>query len=206
VSWSPGSPRRWYVLLRQLSAEGGNAFGLKADADGNIYAADFNSHKLFHGLNDLCFDKDGNLYFTDPRGSGVKSPFGAVYRLSKSGAPDQTKLYVSDTGTNSILVWNLGRDGTIANRRTLHQFPDMSVDGLSFDEAGRLWVARLDHASLDVLSKDGKLLKSYAVTSSGKVTNTAWWEHSLYVTTSVENVIRKFDLLFGGAPAIPARP
>ena len=53
--------------------------------------------------------------------------------------------------------------------------------------------ASLDHASLDVLSNDGRLLKSYPVTSSGKV----------YVTSTVENVVRRFDLPFGGAPAIP---
>jgi len=55
---------------------------------GNIYAADFNSYKLFRitptrqittvaqsyldkpfkGLNDLCFDQAGNLFFTDPNG------------------------------------------------------------------------------------------------------------------------------------------
>jgi gluconolactonase len=232
----PGAEPAVWVQL----PPGANAFGLKADAKRNIYAADFNTHKLFrispggdvavvvesyngnpfHGLNDLCFDQAGNLYFTDPRGSGTNSPFGAVYRLSKGGAltqvaanlpfpngiavdPDQTKLYVSDTATNSILVWDLAADGAASNRRTLYQFTDASVDGISFDEAGRLWVARLDHGSVDVVSKDGKLLKSYPVTSTGKVTNMAWWEHSLYVTTSVENVIRRFDLAFGGAPAIP---
>jgi len=88
-------------------------------------------------------------------------------------------------------------------RRTLYKFPDASVDGISFDEAGRLWVARLDDASLDVLSKAGQLLRSYPVTSFGKVTNMAWWGHSLFVTSSVENVIRRFDLDFGDAPAIP---
>jgi gluconolactonase len=219
---------------------GANAFGLKADSVGNVYAADFNSHKLFRisqsrqittvaegyrdrpfkGLNDLCFDQAGNLFFTDPKGSGTNAPLGAVYRLSVAGAvqqvaaqipfpngiavdPDQTKLYVSDTATNRIQVWDLAADGAVSGLRTLYTFPDASVDGISFDEAGRLWVARLDHASLDVLSKDGRMLKSYPVTSSGKVTNMAWWGHSLYVSTSVENVIRRFDLPFGGAPAIP---
>jgi hypothetical protein len=35
-------PAIWAELPR-----GANAFGLKADAAGNIYAADFSSHKLF---------------------------------------------------------------------------------------------------------------------------------------------------------------
>jgi sugar lactone lactonase YvrE len=232
-----GAPDIWVDL-----PAGANAFGLKVDARGNIYAADFNSHKLFrvspagqvaivtesyngapfHGLNDLCLDQAGNLYFTDPRGSGIRAPYGAVFRLSSAGdltkvageipfpngivvSPDQSKLYVSDTGTNSILVWDLARDGTVSHRRTFHQFADASVDGISFDDAGRLWVARLDHASLGVLSGEGELLKSYPVTLAGKVTNMAWWGHSLFVTTSVENVIRRFELPFGGAPAIPRK-
>jgi gluconolactonase len=235
---APGaSPVVWAELPK-----GANAFGLKVDRGGNVWAADFNTRKLFrvspagavavvadayggqafHGLNDLCFDAAGNLFFTDPRGSGTDAPFGAVYRLSAQGDlariadgipfpngivvdPDQAKLYVSDTGTNRILVWDLAPNGAVTSRRTLSEFPDASVDGISFDESGRLWVARLDHGSLDVLSKDGTLLKSYPVTTAGKVTNMAWWEHSLYVTTSVENVIWRFDLPFGGAAAIPRR-
>ncbi|SPE40819.1 SMP-30/Gluconolaconase/LRE domain protein (fragment) [Candidatus Sulfopaludibacter sp. SbA3] len=97
----------------------------------------------FNGLNDLCFGGAGNLYLTEPKGSGTNAPSGAVHRLSATGSlthmaaeipfrmgiavdPDQAKLYVSDRATNRILVWNLASDGTVANRRTLYQFPDAS--------------------------------------------------------------------------------
>jgi hypothetical protein len=42
----------------------------------------------------------------------------------------------------------------VTSRRTLSEYPNASVDGISFDESGRLWVARLDQGSVDVLSKE----------------------------------------------------
>ena len=74
--------------------------------------------KPFNGLNDLCFDMAGNL--TQLAG---KIPFPNGIAVD----PDQTKLYVSDTGTNSILVWDLAPDGPASNRKTLYRFPDAGV-------------------------------------------------------------------------------
>ena len=57
-------------------------------------------------------DRKGNIYFTDPKGSSVKNPVGAIYRLGIDGkltrligglafpnglalTPDQKSLYTS---------------------------------------------------------------------------------------------------------------
>lgn len=149
---------------------GGQANGIKVDAKDNIIAADYKGKRLlrispagkietlagnfegqpFHGLNDVCLDRAGNIYFTDPTDSGKEKPIGAFYRYSTSGkvsrldsglafpngiavSPGQKKLYVSDSGYNRILAYDLAPDGTGSGRRTLYQFPDDTVDGIDFD-------------------------------------------------------------------------
>jgi len=221
--------------------EGTLPFGLKIDAHGNLYVADFKGARILRitpekqitpipgddkagrlrGVNDLCFDRAGNLFFTDSAGSSAAHPFGAIYRYSIDGRltkvaaalpfpngivvdPDQTKLYVSDTGTSSILVFDLARDGSLSNKRLLYHFRTPSVDGISFDEYGRLWVARLESGTVDVISKAGKWLASYDL-GMERVTNMAWWNRHLYVTVAETNGIYRYDAGVDGAPTIPVQ-
>ncbi len=97
--------------------------------------------KRFNSPNDLCIDKAGNLYFTDPpyglsaatRDKVRELPFNGVYRLGKDGklrlltkdmtfpngialSPDETTLYVaqSDGGAPVIMAFaHNPADGTI---------------------------------------------------------------------------------------------
>jgi gluconolactonase len=231
-----GSASIWMEL-----PEGTLPAGLKIDAHGNLYVADFKGARVLRitpekqitlipgddkavrlrGVNDLCFDRAGNLFFTDTAGSSAAHPFGAIYRYSADGRltkvasglpfpngivvdPDQTKLYVSDSGTSSILVFDLARDGTLTNKRLVYHFRTPSVDGISFDETGRLWVARLEGGTVDVITKAGKWLASYDL-SMGRVTNMAWWNHQLYITVAGGNGIYRYDVGVDGAPVIPAQ-
>jgi sugar lactone lactonase YvrE len=208
-------------------------FGMKADADDNLIVTDYGGRRLlritpkkdikiladsfegkpFNNPNDVCLDRAGNIYFTDPQNED-KASEGAIYRLSKDGkltqlhkglkypnglvvGPDQDKLYVAETWTRSVVVFDLGKDGSLTNQRVLHQFDTPTVDGLSIDEAGRIWVARLNNKSVDVLSPAGKLLASYPV--GERVTNMAWSGKSLYVTVAGQHSIVRLDVgLRGG--------
>lgn len=108
-----------------------------------------------NGTDDLTFDRAGNLYFTDPEGSYVGHEIGAIYRYSTEGeltrvqtglaysngiviSQDQTKLYVTETSTNRVLVFDLAPDGTLSKRRVLYQFPSYGVDGMSIDPYDRI--------------------------------------------------------------------
>jgi sugar lactone lactonase YvrE len=193
-------------------------FGLKADRHDRLIAADYGGKRLlrispekkvetladsydgkpFNNPNDVCLDRAGNIYFTDPQGP-EKGSVGSIYRYSTGGkltrlhtglkypnglvvSPDQKTLYVAETWTRSVVAFDLGR-GTLSRQRLVHQFGTPTVDGLAVDEHGRIWVARLDSKSVDVLSVEGKLLASYPV-GGDRVTNLAWWEKSLYVTVA----------------------
>lgn len=116
--------------------------------------------KPINGPNDLCLDGAGNIYFTDPEGSSAAKPTGSIFRYSTAGElrqvqtglaypngivvdPSQSKLYVDETATNRVLVFDLDAGGNLSKRRVLYEFPTNSADGMSVDEFGRIWVARL---------------------------------------------------------------
>jgi len=230
----------WLKLPDTAPGQGGKAlrafpFGLKADAQDRLIAADYGGRRLlrisankevetladsyegrpFNNPNDVCLDRAGNVYFTDPQGPD-KNSVGTLYCYTAAGklarlhtglkypnglvvAPDQKSLYVAETWTRSIVAFDLAEDGTLSKQRLVHQFSTPTVDGLALDEHGRIWVARLDNKSVDVLSPAGKLLAIYPV-GGDRVTNLAWHEKSLYVTVAGKvGAIYRLDLNVRGA-------
>jgi gluconolactonase len=102
--------------------------------------------KRLNSPNDLCFDKAGNLYFTDPpyglpetfKSKLRELPFAGVFRLSKDGkltavskdmtapngialSPDEKTLYVcnSDRQKPVVMAFELNADGSAKSSRVL---------------------------------------------------------------------------------------
>lgn len=110
--------------------------------------------KRFSSPNDLCFDRAGNLFFTDPPyglPTDVKqeTAFNGVYRLATNGcltavdqtlsrpngvalSPDEKTLYVGSTDGREpwLKEYLLGADGTVASSRVL-------FDGSALRNVGR---------------------------------------------------------------------
>jgi gluconolactonase len=236
-----GDVEVWLRLPDAPAAPGRKAlrafpFGLKADRHDRLIAADYGGRRLlrisadkkvetladsydgrpFNNPNDVCLDRAGNIYFTDPQGPD-KGSAGSIYRFATTGrltrlhgglkypnglvvSPDQKTLYVAQTWTRSLVAFDLGKDGTLSRQRLVHQFKTPTVDGLALDVQGRIWVARLDNKSVDVLSPDGKLLASYPV-GGDRVTNLAWRDRSLYVTVAGKvGAIYRLDVNVRGVP------
>lgn len=225
---------------------GGQANGLKVDAAGKIIAADYGGKRIlrihpltrqietltescdgqaYKGPNDVCLDLAGNIYFTDPTGSGKDHPIGAVYRIAVAGdgavekvtriaeglafpnglavSPDQQRLYVAESATNRLLCWDLRPDGSLASKRVIIEFPTPTLDGIMFDEYGRLWIARWTSKTVDVMDvEQGKLLKSYPA-GGDQVTNLCWWGTSLYVTVAGQHSIHRLEVGVRGAEMAP---
>jgi len=131
--------------------------------------ADAYNGKQLHQPNDLTFDKQGRIYFTDrpgvnsgPEQTGVHG----VYRIDPDGSiariltepevlrpngivisPDDTTLYVIETkqaegGPRLIRAYDLSDAGTVSNMRIFHDFyPGRSGDGMTIDSEGNLYVA-----------------------------------------------------------------
>lgn len=119
--------------------------------------ADRYEGKRFNSPNDLCYDHNGNLYFTDPPYGLVKGmddpakelPFQGVYRIGKDGrvtlltkemtrpngialSPDEKTLYVanSDPQMAVIAAFAIKKDGTLGERRTLIDTTPLVKQGL----------------------------------------------------------------------------
>ena len=228
---------------------GGQANGLKVDGQGNLIVADYGGKRIlrihpitrrietltdscdaqpYHGPNDVCLDRAGNVYFSDPEASSTDNPIGGLYRITMAPdhsvakvtrlagdlafpnglavSPDQQRLYVAESFTNRLLCWDLRPDGTLANKRTVIEFPTPTLDGIMFDEAGRLWIARWTNGTVDVVEVEkGELLKSYPAGGT-QVTNLCWWGTSLYVTVAGQRSIHRLEVGVKSADIVPAGP
>ena len=121
---------------------GGQPQGLKFHRDGRLFGVDrkrgvfsydpktqklsdyalYFQNENFHGPNDLIFDRQGGLYFTDPWGTSMANLRGAVYYVSPEGkisrlidnmafpngialSPDEKTLYIGETCATPCGEW-----------------------------------------------------------------------------------------------------
>ncbi len=148
-----------------------------------IYAEKYRV-KGFRGPNDLAFDAKGNLYFTDPAGSGLRNPTGCVYRVEATTrkvtrvadglafpnglafSADGRWLYVAESQKNRILRFSVRSNGMLGRAQ---EFADLSSagkgepDGIAFDTAGNLWVAHFGAHQVLVISPRGETFDSYVM-------------------------------------------
>lgn len=127
--------------------------------------ADRYEGKRFSSPNDIVSGPDGALYFTDPtldlpKGEKQEIPFQGVYRLAQDGtvtllirdlqqpnglafSPDGRRLYVDDSRTRNIHVYDFHQDGTVGSGRVFgtEQGPPRTggADGMRVDTRGNLF-------------------------------------------------------------------
>jgi gluconolactonase len=128
--------------------------------------ADKYEGKRFNSPNDVVLGPDGALYFTDPtldlpKGDKQEIPFQGVYRLGADGSvrlltqelvqpnglafsPDGKRLYIDDSKTREIRVYDVGANGELTNGRLFgrEEGPPRSgvPDGMKVDRKGNLFV------------------------------------------------------------------
>lgn len=131
--------------------------------------ADSFEGKRFHRPNDVTFDSQGRLYFSDrpdPEIAPDQVGVNAVYRIDPDGSvhqilsepdiekpnglvisPDDKTFYLIEAHPDAdharmIRAYDLAADGTVSNMRIFHDFyPGRSGDGMTIDSEGNLWVA-----------------------------------------------------------------
>ncbi len=131
--------------------------------------------------NDLVVAKNGNIYVTAP--DGTQNP-SKIYLIKPNGekklvdeglkfangitlTPDQTQLYITESASHWVWIYNINADGTLSNKQRygwLHS-PDNSdnawADGLRCDTAGRVYVtSTLGIQILDQLGRVNAILPS----------------------------------------------
>lgn len=130
-----------------------------------------------NGANDLCFDDQGGMYFTDPEwetggtADGIRR--GSIcYALPSGGArrvhsglrfpnglhvtPDGGALVVGETDTGLVHRFPILRPGVVGEPSVYAELaPDSSPDGMCFDALGRLIVTASTGGCLYVIAPEG---------------------------------------------------
>jgi len=128
-------------------------------------------------FNDGHVDRDGNLWFGSMDDAQVE-PSGALYRLGTDGilsrpddgylitngpaiSPDGRTLYHTDTPLRRVYAFDLGADGSLADKRLFLQLPEGSrPDGMAVDSAGDLWIALFGGGRIERYTAAGRLAGS----------------------------------------------
>lgn len=165
--------------------------------------------KPFNRPNDLTFNKNGILYFTDPKSYGKDKLDGVVYKLNiKSGevvpvaenlafpngikfSDDNKKLFVCESALNHVAVFDVDDEGNLSNKQVFIEIPGGDPDGLEFDSKGNLLVAHFGGSAVVVVSPEGKIINKL-ITPGKKPSNIEWGNKEktkLYVTECETNTL-----------------
>jgi gluconolactonase len=183
-----GSPNGHKILPNgdHLVCDASRHAVLRLDAAGRLLgnaAAGRSGDLDIRSPNDLTLDPRGGFYFTD---SVART--GAVHYVAPDGTkavvardlnfpngivltPDRKRLFVAESQENRVLEFRLKRPGVPSGPyRVFADLPKNTErpgwewnqpDGMALDREGRLWVAHFGMRAIQVLDRDGKLLRTY---------------------------------------------
>jgi gluconolactonase len=199
---------------RLITCEHATSRLVRTERDGTItvLASHYYSREL-NSPNDVVLKSDGGLYFTDPTSGrsatyGIprvpELPFCGVYRFDPSSgtlslltddfskpnglafAPDESRLFVSDSDRDHIRVFDIAADGTLHGGRVWGHLPTHGVgvaDGMKVDRAGNLYCC--GRGGIHIFNPDGERLGMIAMPEH--TANLAWGDDdllTLYTTAS----------------------
>jgi len=170
-----------------LVCDGKERAVLRLDREGRVMgkaSSEYNGQPL-RSPNDLTLDtKNGGFYFTDPGGSSRENPIGTVHYVDARGKthlvaeglafpngivlrPDG-RLLVAESQHNRVLVYDVLAPGKVGPMRVFATLPtkegeqtDNQPDGMCLDADLNLYVAHYGMRQVQVLSREGKLLRRY---------------------------------------------
>ncbi len=188
--------------------------------------------KELNSPNDVVVGKDGSIYFSDPPFGRVpvfgvprerQLDFQGVFRLPPGGgevelmvkdfetpnglcfSPDGSKLFINDSTRAHIRVFDVQKDGTLANGRMFFENIGRGVleegipDGMKIDELGNIYVT--GPGGIWVISAQGKHLGTISVPEN--VGNIGWggsdWK-TLFIAASTS--LYRLRMNVPGAPGV----
>lgn len=184
------------VLLWLVLPKSSLANSIMFNENGNLLLADWKGHNIlfvdkktkavavyahsdqFNQPNDLCINKKGQLFASDP---DWKNSTGKLWRIDRGGgkpvllkenmgttngielSPDDKKLYVNESVQRKVWVFDVDKSGTLSNQKLFYQFDDFGLDGMKCDKKGNLYITRHGKGTVVVLSPKGELIREISV-------------------------------------------
>ena len=161
--------------------------------------------------NDIIVTKNGNIYITQPDGREKPSK---IYLLKPNGermvvdegikfanglclSPDQTQLYVTESASHWVWVYQIQADGKLTNKQRFGWLHVQDIDenawsdGLKCDKQGRIYVT--SRMGIQVLDQLGRVNAIVPVPSTGQVSNLCFGgaNFDIMYATSVDKVYRR---------------
>jgi gluconolactonase len=212
--------------------------GLKIHRDGRIFIADYKHGIMlldpssgavtpflthcqsegFKGVNDLTFDRQGRLYFTDQGQTGMHDPTGRVFRYDLDSArvdcliangpspnglalnPEETLLFVAMTRGNAVWRLPLLPVGTTSKVGIFAQLAGglSGADGLAVDQEGRVFVCDAGNGCVWVFTKYAQPVYRISSCTEGRtLTNLAFGggdNRTLFMTESSTGTILRIEM------------
>jgi gluconolactonase len=144
-----------------------------------VYSYDFNEKEtiLADSIsgNDIAIAKNGNIYLTAPEGSEKPSKLflirpngekvlldeGLKFANGLTFTPDQTQLYVTESATHWVWIYQIQADGKLANKQRFGWLHSKDVDGnawadgIKCDKEGKVYVAT--NLGIQILDQLGRV-------------------------------------------------
>ena len=229
-----------FAIIPTLPDSFKNTNGLTVGKDGYLYACDFGLGRIlrfnmggscetyaagyegqkFNRPNDLAFDPDGDLYFTDPKNYDPENRDGAVYCVRKDSrqvermaaglafpngiAFDKSAryLYVCESALNRVLRFPVSDDGALGLPEEFVKLPGGDPDGIAFDQDGNLYVAHYGTGTVYVIAEDGRISREIKIPGKN-ATNVEFGGEdmkTLYITDAELNSVYKTRVAVAGLP------
>tara|TARA_R110002072_G_scaffold287242_1_gene452673 strand:- start:144042 stop:145916 length:1875 start_codon:yes stop_codon:yes gene_type:complete len=186
-----GSPRGHVILSdgSHLVADAGQRAIVKLNQAGEQVrkVATRSDGNFLRAPNDLVADSIGGVYFTDPGYARISNPIGRIHYVAADGSvtivaqhlafpegialsADGSKLLVVESQNSRLIEFEIRSPGQVGPKQVIAELATSANDaegfanGLLVDPtSGRLFVAYGDRRRVEMLSPEGKLLRSIEI-------------------------------------------
>lgn len=202
-----------------LACDFGNGTIIKFNKNGNrkIIIPGYKG-KPFNRPNDLTIDREGNLFFTDPKSYGKDKLDGRIFYYTFNNkqltllqdslafpngigiSPIDGKLYVCESAKSRILSFEISNDYKLIDKQVFIELPGGDPDGFNFDVNGNMYVAHFGGGAVYIISPEGNILSK--IKTPGKKPSNVEFAGSerkiLYITEDETNSIYKMKVSVAG--------
>ena len=182
----------------------------------------------FRGLNDLAFDAEGGIYFTEPYGSNAIDRTGRVFYVAPGEekvaqlyingmsfpngvavGPNGQYIYISEYGQNRIIAAPGFKPASIHNTPYVFARLEGGIgpDGLTVDSEGNVYAAHFGAGEVVIFDSNGfEYGKLRLPEGAGNfTTNLALHDGYLYVTEATQNIVWRIKVKKQPVAAKPAQ-